>query len=98
MALSKTQIKHLKALAHNLKPIIMLGQNGYTDAVQKEIDIALNFHELIKVKLASNDRDARSQTASDIASSCEAETIQIIGKTLILFRRNHKKPVIELPK
>ena len=50
MNLNKKQIQHLKGLAHSLKPVVMLGANGLTEAVVAEIDYALNHHELIKIK------------------------------------------------
>ena len=98
MPLSKNQIKHLRSLAHNLKPVILVGQNGVTDNVINELNIALDHHELLKVKLASDDRDDRQVMIDNIIKQSSAEKIQTIGKTLILFRRNNKKPVIELPK
>lgn len=98
MPLTKNQIKHLRSLAHNLKPIILVGQNGVTENVINELNIALDHHELLKVKLASDDREERQVMMANIIDQSNAEKVQTIGKTLILFRRNNKKPVIELPK
>lgn len=53
MNLSNKQKQHLKGLAHNLKPVVLMGANGLTEAVLAEIEIALNHHELIKVKVVS---------------------------------------------
>ena len=98
MPLTKNQIKHLRSLAHNLKPIILVGQNGVTENVINELNIALDHHELLKVKLASDDREHRQVMVDDIVAQSNAEKVQTIGKTLILFRRNNQKPVVELPK
>ena len=98
MSLSKNQIKFLRSKCHDLKPVVMLGQKGLTEAVLKELDIALDHHELIKVKLSMDDRDARKQVIADICEKCQAEEVQSIGKTLSIYRQNKKKPVIDLPK
>lgn len=96
--LTKSQIKHLKKLTHDLKPVVMLGQHGLTEAVLNELDIALDHHELVKIKLAAGDRDDRQQLISEICKSSQAELVQAIGKMATVFRRNRKKPVIDLPK
>jgi len=98
MPLSRPQIKYLVSLAHRLKPVIMIGQHGITDNVLNELDIALNFHELVKIKIAGEDRDARQAIIATLCEQTLAERIQAIGKTLTLFRRNTKKPKIDLPK
>ena len=96
MTLLKKQLKTLKALCHNLKPVVTIGQNGITENVFSEIEIALDHHELVKIKLAAGDRDDREKMIQLICQQTGAEKIQSIGKTLTLFRRNLKKPKIEL--
>lgn len=98
MPLSKHQIKHLVSLAHHLKPVIMVGQHGVTENLLKELEIALDHHELVKIKIAGEDRDSRQQMIQQLCDASGAQTVQIIGKTLTLFRRNRQKPRIELPK
>ena len=98
MTLSKNQLKHLQKLTHHIKPVISIGQNGITDNVLNELDIALNHHELVKIKIAGEDRDARQAMIQALCEQTAAEKIQAIGKTLTLFRRNTKKPKIDLPK
>jgi len=98
MSLSKTQLKFLRAQCHDLKAVIMLGQKGLTDEVLSEIEIALDFHELIKIKLAVDDKDARKQMIADICEKTQSEEVQSIGKTLSIFRDNPNKDAIELPK
>ena len=97
MPISKHQLKHLKTLTHNLKPVIMIGQNGITENILKELEIALDFHELVKIKIAGEDKENRAEMINQLISASSAETVQKIGKTLTLYRRNNKKPKIELP-
>ena len=98
MPLSKKQIKFLRAKCHDLKAVIMLGQKGLTDEVLSELEIALNYHELVKIKLSVDDRDARKQMIADICEQSDSEEVQSIGKTLSVYRVNPDKAVIELPK
>ena len=98
MPLSRNQIKFLRSKCHDLKPVVMLGQKGLSEAVLKELDIALDHHELVKIKLAMDDRDARKQVIDEICKQCQAEQIQSIGKTVLIYRLNKEKPVIHLPK
>ena len=98
MPLSKKQIKFLRAKCHDLKAVIMLGQKGLTEEVLNELEIALTHHELVKIKLAVDDRDARKQMIADICDKSQSEEVQSIGKTLSVYRVNSDKAVIELPK
>ncbi|WP_162062470.1 ribosome assembly RNA-binding protein YhbY [Vibrio taketomensis] len=97
MNLSTKQKQHLKGLAHSLKPVVLLGANGLTEAVLAEIEIALDHHELIKVKIASEDRETKSLIVDAIVRETGAEKVQVIGKTLILFRQTQDRK-IELPR
>lgn len=98
MPLSNAQLKFLRGRCHDLKPVVMLGHKGLSEAVLNELDIALDHHELVKIKLAVDDRDSRRQLAEEICRRCDAEPVQSIGKTLSVYRVNPEKPVIELPK
>ncbi len=98
MPLSKPQIKHLVSLTHNLKAVIMIGQNGLTDNILKELETALDFHELVKIKIAGADKEGLDQVIAQLIKETSAEKVKAIGKTLTLFRRNTKKPKIDLPK
>ena len=97
MNLSTKQKQHLKGLAHSLKPVVQLGSNGLTEAVLAEIEIALKHHELIKVKIASEDRETKVLITDAIIRETGAEKVQVIGKTLILFRQTEERK-IELPR
>ena len=98
MSLSKKQIKFLRARCHDLKAVILLGQKGLTEEVLSELDNALMHHELVKIKLSVDDRDARKQMIADICEKTQSEEVQSIGKTLSVYRVNPDKTVIELPK
>ena len=98
MPLSRPQIKYLVSLAHTLKPVVMIGQHGITDNILNELETALNFHELVKIKIAGEDRENKNAIIDQLCKSSAANKVQAIGKTLTLFRRNKEKPKIELPK
>lgn len=94
--LSSLQKRHLRGLAHHLKPVVMVGQHGLRAAVIAEIEQALAVHELVKIKIAA-DRDTRERIATEILDQTGAESIQEIGQMRVIFRRNDKQPRIALP-
>jgi RNA-binding protein len=81
--------KALKAKAHKLDPVVHVGAKGLTDEVIAEIDRALHAHELIKVRAASLDRDAREEAFGRIAEKTGAQAVQHIGKVFVLFRKKN---------
>jgi RNA-binding protein len=97
MSLSNTQKKHLKGPAHHLKPAIWIGQKGLTEAVFAEIELALEHHELVKMKVKVGDRDDRHAAIEAICERTGAELITSIGATASVFRRNPKQSIIPLP-
>ena len=96
MPLSTRQRKHLRGLSHHLHPLVTVADKGLSENVMREIEIALDHHELVKVRLRS-DRETRAAQAERIALECGAEKVHSIGQIVCLFRRNPRKPVIELP-
>lgn len=86
MKLSTKQIAHLRGLAHSLNPVVMIGNNGLTENVIKEIELNLNSHELIKVQVAGDDRDARKAVFDEICSKTNAVAVHHIGKQLVFYR------------
>lgn len=76
----------LKARAHGLKPVVLLGNAGLSAPVMKEIDRALTAHELIKVRIPGDDRAERETLSAHIAQTLSAARVQLIGKVLVLFR------------
>ena len=98
MPLPSSQKRYLRGLGHSLKPIIMVGNKGVSDALLAEFSIALDDHELIKVKLAGDDREERAAQISKLAEAGRAELVQTIGKVACFYRRNADKPKLALPK
>jgi RNA-binding protein len=76
----------LKARAHSLEPVVIIGGKGLTEDVVKEVDRALTAHELIKVRAPSLDRDARDKALKTLCEKTGADAVQQIGKVLVLFR------------
>ncbi|EGT3622061.1 MULTISPECIES: ribosome assembly RNA-binding protein YhbY [Morganella] len=97
MNLTKKQVQHLKALAHHLNPVVMIGNNGLTEGVLAETEVALTHHELIKVKIAGEDREMKTLIADAIVRETRAYNVQIIGKILVLYRPSEARKII-LPK
>ncbi|WP_448565449.1 ribosome assembly RNA-binding protein YhbY [Thalassotalea ganghwensis] len=93
MSLNKKQIQYLKGLAHSLKPVVLLGSNGLTEAVIAEIDFALNHHELIKIKIPTDDRETKGLIVDAIVRETNAIKVQVIGKTLVLYRESEEKKI-----
>ncbi|MEC5342794.1 ribosome assembly RNA-binding protein YhbY [Brenneria populi] len=97
MNLSNKQKQHLKGLAHPLKPVVMLGNNGLTEGVLAEIEQALEHHELIKVKVAAEERETKTLIIEAIIRETGANNVQVIGHTLVLYRPS-KEGKIVLPR
>lgn len=90
--LSPTRRRELKALAHHLDPVVAIAGNGLSDAVLKEIDVALNAHGLIKIRVHGDDRALRSAYLEEICLRTGASAVQSIGKLLVVWR---EKPAAE---
>ncbi|NBI13454.1 ribosome assembly RNA-binding protein YhbY [[Haemophilus] felis] len=97
ITLSTKQKQYLKALAHHLNPVVMLGNNGLTEGVLAEIDNALEHHELIKVKIAGADRETKQLIIDAIVRESGASAVQTIGHILVLYRPA-QEPQIQLPR
>ena len=95
--LSEHAQKYLRGIAHDTKPVVTVADKGITENILIELDICLDQHELVKVKLRT-DRAARQQYTDTIIAETGAHKIQSIGQTLTIYRANPKKPVYELPK
>ena len=95
--LSEKQRRHLRGLAHELKPIIRMGNAGLTDAVATETARALHDHELIKVKAAGVDRDARDALFVELAQRTASALIHRIGNVAVLYRPHTTLPRILIP-
>ena len=94
-ALQGFQRKHLRKLAHGLKPVVSVGEGGLSPAVGKALADALAHHELVKVKL--HQPEDKKAAAAELARMGDAELCGLVGHTVILYRRNEDAPKIELP-
>ncbi|MBX2867709.1 MAG: ribosome assembly RNA-binding protein YhbY [Acidiferrobacterales bacterium] len=92
-ALTLKQKKHLKGLAHNLKPVVTVGQKGLQTTVLDEIDRALAHHELIKIKLPAGERDARAALLDSICSQSRAELVTLIGRSGVIYRNSDENNI-----
>ena len=97
MTLSNKQKQFLKGQAHSLKPVVLLGSNGLTEGVVVEIQSALEIHELIKVKVPTDDRETKNLIFDAIARETGATKLQTIGHTIVLYRQSPEKK-IQLPR
>lgn len=84
--LTSVERRALKARAHHLQPVVMVGDAGLTPTVLREIDINLKSHELIKIRVLGDDRAARAALIDAICTQLEAAAVQHIGKILVVFR------------
>lgn len=95
MSLSEPQKRHLRKLAHNLKPVIIIGNAGFSEGVANELEVTLEHHELIKVRVNAGDREERDTLIEQICATASCNLVQRIGHIAILYRAA-KKPVIRL--
>lgn len=93
MALSNKQVKYLKSLAHKLQPVVSIGQNGVTEPVMNEVEQTLLAHELIKLKIRCDDQDEFQALTREVLSQTNAELVQSIGHTIVLFRSSDEKKI-----
>jgi RNA-binding protein len=91
------QKRYLRGLGHDLKPVVTIGKGEITGAVCEETAAALEFHELIKVKILESCLTDRHDIAESLAQECSAEVVQVLGRTVLLYKKS-KEAKIELPK
>ena len=84
--LSATERRDHRAAAHHLDPVVMVGNDGLTEAVVKAVDAALNAHGLVKVRASAAEREAREAMLGDLTTRLGAAPVQHIGKLLVLWR------------
>lgn len=98
IALTNAQVRFLRGQAHDLKAMLQVGGKGITDALVAEVELALEHHELIKVKVAGEDRALRDAMITDLAARADAALVQRIGHTAVLYRPSKDKRQIVLPR
>jgi RNA-binding protein len=96
--LTGKQKSYLRSLAHPLKPVVQIGHQGLTAGVVSALEAALDRHELIKVKVAGEAEVEVEEVGPEIERATHSQLAQIIGHTLVLYRRREKEPKIQLPK
>lgn len=98
MALTSKQRAHLRKLAHHLKPIVLVGGGGVTEALLASVREAFNSRELIKVKVQESAPQSARETADRVAAALDGvHPVQVIGRTAVLYRAFPEEPEIELP-
>lgn len=90
MSITTKAKRALRQQAHHLKPVIMIGSKGLTEEVHKEIEIALDAHELIKIKINDHDKTAIAAMIPELNTINRAEHVQTIGHTVTVWRKNKK--------
>ncbi len=95
--LTEKQKRHLRGLGHKLKPVVMIGAQGFTAAVRNELDLSLTRHELLKVRITAGEREARDALIEQLCAESSAQLVQRVGNIALLYRRNPDKPRVVLP-
>ena len=95
-ALRGKQRRYLRGLGVNMEPVVFVGKQGITDAVLAELESVVKMKELVKVRLLDSAGD-RKEVARELAERVGCELVQVLGRTVLLYRRNEEKPVLELP-
>jgi len=90
-ALSPTERRDLRAKAHHLEPVVTVGHHGLTPPVLHEIDLALLAHDLVKVRVLGDDRDAREAMLTQACAALDCAPVQHVGKVLVLWRPNPER-------
>jgi len=96
--LTGKQKRYLRSLGHGLDPVVQIGKQGLTDATIAAVDDALERHELIKVRVGTECPEDRHEVAERLGPAVKGEVAQLLGRTVLLYRRHPKEPKIRLPK
>jgi RNA-binding protein len=96
--LTGKQRRHLRALGHELRPVVQVGKDGIDDGLVQAVDQALTDHELIKLKLGEHADVDRHEAADTLATRTRSEVAQVLGHTVLLYRAHPDDPQIKLPR
>lgn len=96
MPLTEKQKRHLRQLSHTLKPVVIIGGAGLSEGLLNELDLSLEHHELMKVRVNAEDRESRDLLIAELCEKSSSELVQRIGHIAVLYRAA-KKPRIKLP-
>jgi RNA-binding protein len=97
MALTERQKKHLRRLGHDLHPIVLVGQRGLTAGVVEELKLALEHHELVKLRARTGDRESRDAVLAELARLTDSEFVHRIGNVGLFYKKNSTLQKILLP-
>ncbi|MCK6526178.1 YhbY family RNA-binding protein [Myxococcota bacterium] len=97
MILTGRQRRHLRALGHHRPVALQFGKEGVSDAAVAALDLALGHHELVKLKLGPSFEGERGEAAEELARRTSSAVVQVLGRTVLLYRRHPEEPRIELP-
>ncbi|HJL15434.1 MAG TPA: ribosome assembly RNA-binding protein YhbY [Sandaracinaceae bacterium LLY-WYZ-13_1] len=97
LPLDGRQKRHLRALAHDLSPVVQVGKEGISGGVVQATDEALTTHELVKVRLPQVDRDERGRMADTLRERTESHLAALTGRIAVLYRAHPEEPRIRLP-
>lgn len=96
MTLTSKQRQHLKRLAHDRNPVVIVGDQGLSESLMEELERSLAHHELLKVRVNAGDREERENLIREMTARTASELVQRIGHVAV-FYRPAEKPVIQLP-
>lgn len=96
--LTGKQKRFLRARAHHLNAIFQIGKAGVTDVLAEQLSLALEAQELVKVSILQNCEEDRHTVAEQLVTATGSQLVQILGKTIVVYRRSTQNPKIELPK
>ncbi|UOF92860.1 ribosome assembly RNA-binding protein YhbY [Fodinisporobacter ferrooxydans] len=96
--LTGKQKRYLRSMAHHLTPIFQVGKGGVSENMLEQLDAALEANELIKISILQNCEEDKDTVAAELAEGTEAELVQLIGKTVVLYRESEERKQIELPR
>jgi RNA-binding protein len=90
MPLTDQQKREFRSLGHHLKPVVTIGNAGLTEAVIRELDLSLEHHELMKIRISGAGRDERRRLIDAVCKACSAEAVQAIGNIALIYRKASK--------
>ncbi len=96
--LTNNQKKFLRSIGHSLKPVVMVGQHGLSDAVLAEIESSMGKHELLKIKIRTESKDEKQQMVDKILDFSKSHLVQVIGNVVVIYRAFDEEPQIILPR
>jgi len=96
--MTNTQRRFLKTRAHGLKPVVTVGNAGLSDSLLEELDVQLESHELLKLRLRVDDRDARDKFIEQLVEASGSELVGRVGNIAILYRARRQEPRLTLPR